>query len=1010
VDRFGDKLEMFTDTYLGEISDHVNWVGDRNQQANDLVAEVSARNLTARLWQALRDELLAGQPEFAAEIDRLEAGWRNDSELLWEAIGEAARKASEAAIADIPFDPVVYLPRAEADEVITEFIAGPSPALILTGESGVGKTSFGIEWVQRLAADKEPALFLAGKWLPSHRIWDHIAAALDLKGDNWLQLLGATAVENDGRLVVFIDGINEVPDSDGGVQAFESLNSRLPDVPDRVRVVVTVNKASWHRLQTKVRATIREGRYFAPGEQLTLELAPFSPEELEQAWGKYQAKYGITTAFADIPPGLRRPLRNPAMMHLLAIAYEDGALPGVEAISTSDFFRKYFEAKVEGGDERKLLDGIAFLMFEMASTPMDRLAIEGKEDLASLVSDAVGSPYAKLIDKDVIRELEVERALRKEPAVEYSIQKFGAWVLAAYLANTAKEPGAQADLIALASTKFATYPPAWDAASMLLAHVAEDEVFLSLAGSGITQVRELVIEALAEMAVTKPDRVKSLVDEILAAKGKGASDRRRTALRAAYRASAENPAIDFDDTFTAIARGADDDLREHLHDTLYLIWNSDPDYTFGVLQRLVAQLDRGQVIRRFWELAATRRYLELLAQVVITIYTSSPTVAVGKRVGDLGHELIVDRLRVAGLVGNDSVQKRLFPIVDRRFSEHIFKGFLVDDPEAIDEVFELDASAKEAIRSGIGVLDPGADIEASTEVLARLFGASDSDFSSLLAAQALSVHLIADLPRAEPVARTLHADGDLRAQAWVLTSFTVLLKTTPPEWVALLEELTSATIEKNDGILAGEDGVLGKALIDQILLPLGLAYGKRGTDMALFTELVGDRLSAADAASAARVIRSLGSIGFHHPRVVTDTISRLWAAQAEAGARLQGEPLDALVDALATIRVLHPNQVDDLLLELADEQLQVGVRNSLEPEWLRPQIALLGLFNNGVHMATCNPIMRENLLVPTYQMLIEAPDLKSAVSGLTKRAWDLVETHDFHLDRWMGPATGGVCV
>jgi hypothetical protein len=154
----------------------------------------------------------------------------------------------------------------------------------------------------------------------------------------------------------------------------------------------------------------------------------------------------------------------------------------------------------------------------------------------------------------------------------------------------------------------------------------------------------------------------------------------------------------------------------------------------------------------------------------------------------------------------------------------------------------------------------------------------------------------------------------------------------------------------------------------------------------------------------------LVSIGFHHPRVVTDTISRLWAAQAEAGARLQGEPLDALVDALATIRVLHPNQVDDLLLELADEQLQVGVRNSLEPEWLRPQIALLGLFNNGVHMATCNPIMRENLLVPTYQMLIEAPDLKSAVSGLTKRAWDLVETHDFHLDRWMGPATGGVCV
>lgn len=124
---------------------------------------------------------------------------------------------------------------------------------------------------------------------------------------------------------------------------------------------------------------------------------------------------------------------------------------------------------------------------------------------------------------------------------------------------------------------------------------------------------------------------------------------------------------------------------------------------------------------------------------------------------------------------------------------------------------------------------------------------------------------------------------------------------------------------------------------------------------------------------------------------------------------MPSEMIDALVEAIAAIRTLHPNHVDDLLLELANESLQLAVRSAVAPLWLRRHVSLLGLFNNGVHMAVCNPIMRDNLLVPIYEMLIESKGLADAVQGLTKRAWDLVAAHEFRLDRWMGPATGGVC-
>ena len=1009
VDRFAERLRIFAEDYLADAVPHASWAGSLADAATTLVNEAEALGLMAALWQGLRDELVGDQPAFAADIDRFETDWRDETELLWEAILAAATSASDEVVADLDHDPEVYVARSEADAVITEFLGAAHPAVILTGAAGVGKTSFAVELRRRLVETGDGVLLMAGKWMSADPVWEQVASKLGLGEQRPVELLAERAKAGGGRMVVIIDGLHEVPGTEGGVSVFKSLNSALADLPEQVRVLVTVTLPAWRRLERRVREDIRRGRYFAPGGDLSLELHPLNDDELADAWARYQARYDVATDFAAIPSSLRRQLRNPAMMHLLALAFEGGEIPEAELVSASDFFKRYFDFKVRLDDERVIVDGIAAAMYQEGKTPLSRALITEAEPLRSLIIEADDSAYARLVDKDVIREFEEKRSLRDARFIEYSIQRFGAWVLASYLAERTTEPERQVELIVEASAKFATYPPAWDAATMLLVQAADDEVFLRLAGSDRSEVRELVVEAIAQLALVEPERVTRIIDGMLATGDDRASTSHGTALRASYRVSIADPKIAFDDAYLAIARGADDELRQSLHDTLYLIWRNDPDYTIGVLGTLIAQLDRGKVMRRFWEVPETRRLLELVAQIAITLYTTNPTVELGKAIGELGHELIVRRLKVVGLMSNSLVQGVLFPVVDRRFSEHIYRGFLVDSPDAVERVFQLDGQAKDDFRVGIRLLDPAQSVVTESDALRRLLGADGSDVSSLLAAQALAVHLVTEFETTRQLVETLHGEGDLRTRFWILTAFLVLLESTPPEWVPFLEDLTTATIDGHAGVLGGEEGMLDGGRIDQVLMPLGLAYGKRGIDMPIFLDVVTRAVAEGDLATAARCVGSLGSIGFHHPKVARDTLWRIWDEVLEEGGRAPDVLVDATVDALAAIRVLYPGIVDDLLADLGHENLATGVRTSSEPGWLRAQVALLGLYNNGVHLAVCNPIMREGLLVPIYEALVDGENLGQAVKGLTGQAWKLVEEHEYHLDRWMGPATGGVC-
>lgn len=1006
VERFGDRLRVFAEDYLGDAPDHADWTGSRVNAASTLVTEIEAMGSMGLLWQGLRDELVAVQPAFADAIDRLEQGWRSEDELRWEAIKLAAGTASQAVLDDLDHDSATYVPRPEADEVVTSFLEGDHPAMILTGPAGVGKTSFAVETLRTVTGRGDGVLFLAGKWMNDNDIWDQIATRLELGERRPIELLGERATAGGGQLLVIVDGIHEVPSTEGGVSVFKSLNARLDDLPTSVKVLVTVTESSWRRLERRVRTDIRRGRYFSPRGELTLSLQPFDDDQLAEAWSRYREAFAVSTEYDALPNSLRRPLRIPALMTLLAQAYAGGSIPEAEVVSASDFFKRYFEVKVGSDDERRLVDGLAAAMYEAGRTPLAQALIADNADLRELLAATADSPYARLVDKDVIRELEEARSLRDARFVEYTIQRFGAWVLASYLAERTPDLADQVELIIEASAKFATYPPAWDAATMLLVQAAEDEVYVRLAASDRSEVRELVVSAIAELAAFEETRTRGILSAMLAAED-GPS--RQTALRAAYRATVTNPDMTFDAEFIAIARGADDELRQILHDTLYLIWRRDPDYTIGVLQTLVEQLDRGQVMRRFWELPETRRLLELVAQVAITLYTTNPNLELGRAIGDLGHELIMERLRVAGLMSNSLVQGVLFPVVDRRFSEHIYRGFLVGDPEAIEVVFALDSQAKEDIRTGIGLLDPDRPVAAGSDALHRLFDATDSDFSSLLAAQAMAVHLVREFDTAEPVARSIHERGGFRTRVWLLTSFLVLLETTPAEWVPLLEELTASTVENHLEEFRNGGGILTEGHIDQVLLPLGLAYGKRAVDMPLLLDLATESIAEGDAVEAARVINVLGSVGFHHPRVARDALWSIWEQMSADDNQHPAELTEALVQAMTTIRALYPDIVDDLVADIGDETVEASFRTAPQPAWLRSQVSLLGLYNNGVHIAVCNPIMRTGLLEPIYSMLVEGPDLATAVKGLTKRAWDLAAKHDYHLDRWMGPATGGIC-
>jgi len=228
--------------------------------------------------------------------------------------------------------PALYISRSTIDGPggTFETFLGHKTArcLLLLGNSGHGKTN--LMWRLATHAALQPhedtaVFFFEGRNLHPTGIDKAVDEALCMPGG--LRALIESLAKGDGefdgkRVVIFIDALNEYHNPTRLLR--EALNLFDKDRrPASLRVVATCRTVSWPRMKAMLSAREESLLYRGRTDQEDEypDLAMFSQEELEAAYARYAAHFGIATTLEELSPRTRRLLSDPLMLRLASEAY-----------------------------------------------------------------------------------------------------------------------------------------------------------------------------------------------------------------------------------------------------------------------------------------------------------------------------------------------------------------------------------------------------------------------------------------------------------------------------------------------------------------------------------------------------------------------------------------------------------------------------------------------------------------------------------------------------------------
>jgi len=275
--------------------------------------------------------------------------------------------------------------RRTIEERLLSFCTSEQPLAIVSGPSGFGKTTIGIRMRNVLRADDSARILLIrSRSLPATGDLDqYISEQLGGLGsresfslfrfDRWLR-------ENDLRLVLFVDGLNEFsPDIGNCVQLFRNILRFcyfLPEGSKAIRVVVTVRQETWNSMLPHIdMAQLRKVLWTDAESQQALSTIPcnaFTDDELRDALARLRDNGYANIDTAGLTPSAANQLRDPYMLGFIA----DAAYKGFPALPTADIYKQGFEAKLQQRgsfiDTATLKDILASIALRCLSTQTDR--------------------------------------------------------------------------------------------------------------------------------------------------------------------------------------------------------------------------------------------------------------------------------------------------------------------------------------------------------------------------------------------------------------------------------------------------------------------------------------------------------------------------------------------------------------------------------------------------------------------------------------------------------------
>lgn len=994
--------------------------------------------LATVLWESFArqdDALLA---DFFYNFKRTLEMKRLEEKLSWERLKDISNQITEQNMGDAvkKYNPELYLEREEVRRVFDDFLASDKTGLVITGKSGVGKTNFVMATLGVLQSDAQVcALAYNGARLPAEGALADLLQA-DLQKFIELPLLSAetpdlwTALSQNPdiahkKLIIFIDAINENPQASDVVQRLDWLVGR--NLHPWLKIVVTSRPEAWRMITYELKLSelqyywcsgedemgvqLQEFRQTDP-DSLAIQIEKFSRNEVQQAYQKYKAVFGLLTDYTDLPVEIRKMLQDPLIMRLVAEIHRNKAIPAT--IRIDQIYADYVKALE--ASKRLYPEDVAFLRYKIIprmANKQDNALTEDEvltdNELYELIfnTDTIsnGQPvnrsFQRLVDAEILASLpEIG-----EVAISFKYERFYDHFMGEHFyLQYHDKADAQANYQELVAS-IRTHPFLWGAVkNALVKELDEDkeDLLYALSCQPDHGTRELIIAALTEFGLAQADQtsILSLIQRMFSA-----HKSRRKGWKWLKSLLPGQPTEELEEVAQSLAKialevalnlkkaGILDDAAKDPSEiirmiairNIYHFWLKDPQAGFALLDQLADQTSTNIGLPRIPVLESC------LGISILMMRHYQPTDPIGQEVGTRLLTIWRRVIRRLLFVSKDeAIGRRMFRGVIRSIVVHFVIQFIVSTqknypatrPSFLRDTnafFTADDSVKQNFRQLVNFFVAPGEISSIRQNLVDAIDANDALTSSLvwfLFVPQARVEFEEAISLLEEMARITIEQPKVGMFAAPMTTGMLYIVMHQPEvhddLFMRCQNLLMKYIDRTHYIFYSNDGGLhsNPAMGEYITI---LRRRRSPSDLNLCSHYLAVALNEKDNDFLDRQFLDLPVLAdvFNGPQYVLEALEQLFP--------LPDDPVlqDKLSTVLSKIRAYHTEMVDEFLFQYDQDKLitdKVIRQESREQPWI-----------DLVHVSVGSLIIR----------LIETPVIRQEVAKILTLATEHSNLQDY---------------
>lgn len=348
------------------------------------------------------------------------------AERLIAPLREAAKVGSAHFLNQVAsegvFNSQLYSERREAQFHAEAFQEGTTPAMLLLGASGSGKTclvaALGSDWLSRPATDRAILLISAGSLPPSAKEFlAAIATALGLAGPLDQGVAEIERALNRGadrlRVLVVLDGVDRHSDPAAAMSGVDRV-AHIFRGTRSFRLLVTITLTAIESLSRRGTPFDRN-LFYQPDRGVGMTgskvksipgyvLGPMNEDELALTYSRYRAQQGTapTTLFEDLSDETKQALASPLFLRIAMEVFDGKPLPS--RIFSVDMLKEYASKKIFSYPRRS--DFVLALIDLMRQRRQRSISLYDLWDhqrmRSAALDDTAESPFVQLRDEQVL--------------------------------------------------------------------------------------------------------------------------------------------------------------------------------------------------------------------------------------------------------------------------------------------------------------------------------------------------------------------------------------------------------------------------------------------------------------------------------------------------------------------------------------------------------------------------------------------------------------------------------